>query len=136
MGEETPAPQAEPGAIWPFFIVRDVSRSLAFYRDVLGFLVEFQQPPTDPFFALIWRGGAQLFLKAVGDGVAASPNPTRHPDARWDAYVYTPDPGGLAAQFAAAGVAFTTPLEVNSDNLLGFELTDPDGYVLFFGRPN
>src|SRR5476651_1618135 len=119
MPNETPAERAEPGAIWPFFIVSNVSRALAFYCDVLGFQVQFQQPPTDPFFALIYRGGAQLFLKDVGDGVVATPNPTRHRDARWDAYVYTPDPDGLAAQFAAAGAAFAAPLHDNSDNLRG-----------------
>jgi catechol 2,3-dioxygenase-like lactoylglutathione lyase family enzyme len=136
MSGEKPTARAETVAIWPFFIVGDVSRALAFYCGVLGFEVGFQQPRSNPFFALIQRDGAHLFFKSVGDGVQAAPNQTRHPDARWDAYVYTPDPDALAAEFAAAGAAFSTPLGDNSDNLRGFEVTDPDGYVLFFGRPN
>jgi catechol 2,3-dioxygenase-like lactoylglutathione lyase family enzyme len=136
MADDLAALKAETAAIWPFFIVGDVSRALDFYCNRLGFEVGFQQPATDPFFALIQRGGAQLFLKAVGDGVAATPNPTRHRDARWDAYVYTPNPDALAAEFEAAGATFSTPLHDNSNNLRGFEVRDPDGYVLFFGRPN
>ena len=66
-------------AISPFFIVSSVERTVAFYRDKLGF--------------------------------EALPNSKRHPWARWDAF------------------------EDTHDGLRGFEITDPDGYVLFFGRP-
>jgi hypothetical protein len=50
-------------------------------------------------------------------------------------YVYAPDPDALAAEFLDHGAAFSAPLEDTHDGLRGFELTDPDGYVLFFGRP-
>jgi len=33
-------------------------------------------------------------------------------------------------------VTFHHPLRVDDDNLLGFELADADGYILFFGKPN
>ncbi len=33
------------------------------------------------------------------------------------------------------GAAFSTPLKDTDDGLRGFELADPDGYVLFFGHP-
>ena len=127
--------RAETAAISPFFIVTDVGRSIGFYRDRLGFEVAFQEPAADPFFAIVVRDGAQLFLKDVGRETPPSPNPTRHPDARWDAYVYAPDPDGLAAEFAGDGAAFSQPLQDTHDGLRGFEVTDPDGYVLFFGRP-
>jgi hypothetical protein len=54
---------------------------------------------------------------------------------RWDAFVYVPDPDALAAEFVDQGAAFSSPLKDTHDGLRGFELTDPDGYVLFFGRP-
>jgi hypothetical protein len=44
-------------------------------------------------------------------------------------------PDALAADFAAHAAAFSAPLEDTHDGLRGFEITDPDGYVLFFGRP-
>jgi hypothetical protein len=54
---------------------------------------------------------------------------------RWDAYVYALDPDALAGEFVNRRAAFSTPLKDTEDGLRGFELTDPDGYVLFFGRP-
>jgi hypothetical protein len=62
------------------------------------------------------------------------PNSERHPDARWDAYVYAPDPDKLYAEFSRNGAAFI-PIKDTHDGLRGFEIKDPDGYVLFFGRP-
>jgi hypothetical protein len=54
---------------------------------------------------------------------------------RWDAYLSVPDPDALAAELAGRGVAFSEPLQDTHDDLRGFEVTDPDGYVLFFGKP-
>jgi catechol 2,3-dioxygenase-like lactoylglutathione lyase family enzyme len=119
--------------IAPCFIVRNATDATAFYRDKLGFEVTFQEPEHDPFFAIVCRDGAMLFVKAVG--VDPVPNSTRHPWARLDAFISVPDPDALAAEFAARGVLFSVPLKDTTDGLRGFELTDADGYVLFFGRP-
>jgi len=121
-------------AVSPFFVVTDVPRSIAFYQERLGFSVAHQAPPEDVFFAIIYRDGAQLFLKSEG-GVTSTPNSMRHPHLRWDAFVFAPDPDGLHADFARRGVEFSRPLLDTHDGLRGFEVTDPDGYVLFFGRP-
>ncbi|HWD29895.1 MAG TPA: VOC family protein [Rhizomicrobium sp.] len=117
--------------ISPFFAVLDVPRSVAFYRDRLGFAVLFEE---GDFFAMVARDAAQLFLKSQV-GIAPAPNPARHRALRWDAYLSVPDPDALAAEFAARGTPFATPLADTSDGLRGFEIADPDGYVLFFGRP-
>jgi catechol 2,3-dioxygenase-like lactoylglutathione lyase family enzyme len=121
-------------AISPFFIVSDVEQTVAFYRDKLGFETRFQQPDRNPFFAIIGRDGAQLLVKSDAE-VPPLPNPTRHPSMRWDAFVYAQDPDSLAAEFADHGAAFSEPLQDTHDGLRGFEIRDPDGYVLFFGRP-
>jgi catechol 2,3-dioxygenase-like lactoylglutathione lyase family enzyme len=129
--------QAEISAISPFLIVSDVPSSLSFYRDRLGFEITFQGPaPDDIFFGIVRRGGAQILLKAVG--VPPVPNYTRDVKkgiARWDAFLYVPDPDELAAEFASRNVAFSEPLKDTHDGLRGFEVKDADGYVLFFGRP-
>ena len=122
-------------SICPFFIVRDIEPSIAFYVDRLGFEVTFKGPPDDPYFAIVERDGAWLMLKAITPDVGPVPNHTRHGWARWDAYINTPDPDGLAEEFASRGVAFDSTLDVNSDNLRGFEILDADGYRLYFGRP-
>lgn len=134
MRTESPV-RAALSAISPFFVVDDLPRAVAFYRERLGFEVTHQAPVPDPFFAIVARDGVQLLLKVVAEDVGALPNRSRHPDARWDAYVHVPDPDALAAEFRGRGVTFSAPLTDTDDGLRGFELTDHDGYVLFFGRP-
>lgn len=125
------------GGASPFFIVRDVPKALAFYRDQLGFEITYQGPEeNDIFFGIVQRGRAMIMFKDID--VEPIPNCTRdvgHGIARWDAYFYVPDPDGLAAEFESRGVELFTPLANNDDGLRGFEVRDADGYVLFFGRP-
>ncbi len=129
----------QPGiaGIAPLFIVRNVPAALAFYRDQLGFEITFQGPdPDDIFFGIVQRGAAMIMVKEVG--VTPAPNGTRDVGkghARWDAYLYVPDPDALATEFASRRVTFAAPLADTEDGLRGFELRDADGYVLFFGRP-
>jgi catechol 2,3-dioxygenase-like lactoylglutathione lyase family enzyme len=132
-----PITEAQLGFIAPFFIVRDVMSAIAFYRDRLGFAVTHLGPDDEdgPYFAMLKRDGVRLMLKAIAPDVQPTPNPSRHQWARWDAYVYTPDPDELAEEFTSRGVTFREPLSVNSDQLRGFEVMDADGYVLYFGRP-
>jgi catechol 2,3-dioxygenase-like lactoylglutathione lyase family enzyme len=130
----TSANRATVGAMTPLFIVRELSAALAFYRDKLGFEVTFTGPDENPFFGIVQRDRAMLMLKDVE--VDPLPNSQRDPSARWDAYVYAPDPDALAAEFNSREVKFSKPLMDTSDGLRGFEVTDSDGYVLFFGRPH
>lgn len=116
----------------PFFIVSGVDQTIAFYRDKLGFETWHQEPEREPFFAIVGRDGAMLFVKA-GEAEPL-PNPKRDPAMRWDAYISVNDPDALATEFVDCGVAFSVPLKDTHDGLRGFEITDPDGYVLFFGR--
>ncbi len=129
--------KAEVSGIAPFFIVNHVPATLAFYRDRLGFDITFQGPePDDIFFGIVQRDAAMILFKAVG--VDPMPNYTRNIKkgiARWDAYLYVPDPDALAAEFSSRSVEFSEPLKDTDDGLRGFELKDTDGYVLFFGRP-
>lgn len=123
------------GPASPFLIVKDLARSLTYYVEDLGFALRFAEPPEDPFFAIVGRNAAQLFLKVIDESVAPQPNPSRHAWAPWDAYVDVADPDALAAEFVERGTTLHAPLADREDGLRGFEVRDPDGYVLFFGRP-
>jgi catechol 2,3-dioxygenase-like lactoylglutathione lyase family enzyme len=121
-------------SVSPFFIVADLQKALAFYRDRLGFDVTLTAPDTDPFFATVRRGGVQFLLKVVSDTVGPQPNRTRHPYARWDAFITVADPDTLATEYDGRGVTFSAPIADTDDGLRGFELEDADGYLLSFGR--
>jgi hypothetical protein len=127
----------EISAIAPFFIVKNVPTALSFYRDRLGFDITFQGPSDNNiFFGIVQRGAAMIMLKDIG--VNPVPNYTRDIKqgiARWDAYLYVPDPDALAEEFSSRNVEFFAPLKDTEDGLRGFELKDADGYMLFFGRP-
>ena len=132
--------KTEISGIAPFFIVRNVPIALSFYRDRLGFDITFQGPSDDDiFFGIVKRGAAMIILKAIG--VDPVPNYTRDIKqgiARWDAYLYVPDPDALAAEFLSRNVEFFKTIgdsEDGDDGLRGFEVKDTDGYILFFGRP-
>jgi catechol 2,3-dioxygenase-like lactoylglutathione lyase family enzyme len=76
--------RATTQAISPFFIVSNVDQTIAFYCGKLGFETKFQQPDRNPFFAIVGRDGAQIFVKS-DKGTSPLPNPKRNPSMRWDA---------------------------------------------------
>ena len=121
-------------SISPFFIVQDLQASIAFYRERLGFQVDFQGPPDDVYYAGVSRDGVGIMLKAITPEVLPRPNHTRHEWARWDAYIYTLDPDPLFDEFRQRGVTFVKELSFIDDGLWGFEVADTDGYVLAFFR--
>lgn len=130
--------KTEISGIAPFFIVKDVPVALEFYRYRLGFDITYKGPAeNDIFFGIVQRGAAMIMLKDIG--VDPVPNHTRDikkGSARWDAYLYVPDPDALAEEFSLHNVEFIQPLKNDGDGLRGFEVKDADGYILFFGRPH
>ena len=114
--------------ISPFFIVGDLAASLAFYVDRLGFDVVYSAPEDEPFFAIVGRDRVRIFLKEIAPEVGPVPNASRHEWAPWDAFVSVEDPEVLATEYEAT-------IRERDDGLRGFEIRDPDGYVLFFGCP-
>jgi catechol 2,3-dioxygenase-like lactoylglutathione lyase family enzyme len=121
--------------ISPFFIVSNINDSVAFYVKKLGFEVWHMGPEDDPYWAMVGRDSVSIMLKAISDDIKPIANPTRHEWAAWDAYISTEEPDVLFEEFSSTGITFRKPIHDNSDNLRGFEVTDADGYVLFFGRP-
>ena len=123
------------GPCSPFFVVSNIEKALRHYVDVLGFACAYKGPDGDPFFAIVNRGSAQIMLKFIAEDCRPTPNRRHHEDARWDAFVFVPDPEALAEEFAGKAVPFHRPLARDEDGLLGFEVADPDGYVCYFGKP-
>lgn len=112
--------------IAPVFRVADISRSVFFYRDHLGFAVEFVY---ENFYAGVTRDGCHIHLKR-------SPATPRDQAAfeheeHIDAYIGVESAESLAATFASTGVSFVVPLRYKRYGT-EFYVRDPDGYVLGF----
>lgn len=125
-------------SIAPFFIVDHLQESLDFYRSKLGFEVTFTSGgdgQSDDFFGIVQRDAVMLMLKAIEPGIHPQPNHTRHRWASWDAYINTPDPDALYAEYVANSVPIHSELADTSDGLRAFEIVDNNGYILCFGRP-
>ena len=121
-------------SISPFFIVKDLQASIAHYIERFGFQLDFQGPEDDVYYGQVRRDGIAIMLKTIDPEVLPRPNHTRHPWARWDAYIYTRDPDTLFDEFRERGASFVKELSFIDDGLWGFEVTDADGYVIAFFR--
>ena len=133
-GSTSQEPAKNLVSISPFFIVKDLQASIAFYVERLGFDVDFQGPEGDVYYAGVSRDGIGIMLKTITPEVLPQPNHTRHDWARWDAYIYTLDPDTLFDEFRQRGVSFVKELSFIDEGLWGFEIRDADGYVLAFFR--
>jgi len=121
-------------SIRPNFIVKDLQTSITYYRERLGFQLDFQGPDDGPFWAGVSRDGIGIMLKAVAPDVLPCPNHTRHEWAPADAHVYSMDPDALFDEFSRRGAAFAKTLSFIEKGLWGFAVTDADGYHLAFYR--
>jgi len=121
--------------ISPFFIVSSLKDSVSFYVNKLGFELRYIGPEDDPYFAIVGRDHISIMLKEIADDIKSIPNHTRHGWARWDAYIFVDEPDVLFEEYSSGDVTFRQSIRDDDDGLRGFEVTDADGYVLFFGRP-
>jgi catechol 2,3-dioxygenase-like lactoylglutathione lyase family enzyme len=119
-------------SIRPSFIVKNLETSISYYRERLGFQLDFQGPDDGPFWAGMSRDGIGIMLKAVAPDVLPCPNHTRHEWAPPDAHIYSMDPDALFEEFSQRGASFLKKLSFIDKGLWGFAITDADGYVLAF----
>ena len=118
---------AKLSAMGTVFTVADVSASLAFYKDVLGFTVEFEHDDP-PIYAIVRRGAAQLHLRIVGDD-----EESKIARGRSTLYVFTDDVDALHAELAAKGCVVEGPPQTYSYGMREMVLRDLDGNRLVFG---
>jgi catechol 2,3-dioxygenase-like lactoylglutathione lyase family enzyme len=119
-------------SIRPNFIVKDLQASIAYYRERLGFQLDFPGPDGGPFWAGVSRDGIGIMLKAVAPDVQPHPNHARHENAPADAHIYCMDPDALFDEFSRRGASFVKKLSFMEEGLWGFTITDADGYSLVF----
>ena len=110
------------------FLVSDIQKSVDFYRDKLGFLVEqiWGEPPS---FAIADTPQASIMLKQGETGPQLN---SAKMVGLWDVYIWVSDLEPTLLQLKKAGVSYTDP-EEQSYGCREVTVTDPDGYIICFG---
>ena len=109
----------------PVLVVKNLSRSLEYYQDKLGFVVSFNY---DGFYAGVLRDRCQIHLK---QGALVETMAERYGSGDIHICFDVSDAEALASEFATQGVSFSLPMR---DQPYGkeFYVEDPDGYTLAF----
>ena len=112
----------------PQFLVDDLHRSIAFYRDALGF--EFGIPWED-FYAIGKRDGLEIHLKKAekNESERKHRRDNEHLDAAGGVY-------GIEAFYTECvkrGAKIIKPLAATEWGTKDFYVEDPDGYIVCFG---
>ena len=115
--------------IAPVFRVADPARSLAFYRDQLGFSVAFVY---GDFYAGVCRDGCHIHLNCAPP--APRDQAAFERAEHLDACVVAQEVRALSADFSSARVPFVVKLR-DMPYGMEFYIRDPDGYVLGFVQP-
>jgi len=120
----------------PNLVVSDVARSVAFYRDVLGFSVAQTVPDAEPFvFAIVHSSGVEIFLNAVGPAQEEYPAFKGRPvGGTLTLFIEVAD---IQASYDELNdrVQIVMPLERKWYGVTEFAFLDPDGYIITFAQP-
>ncbi|MGC4941423.1 glyoxalase superfamily protein [Kribbella sp. DT2] len=113
----------------PVLYVADVDASAAFYRDQLGFRIDFLHG-NPPFYGSVSRDGATLHLKLVHAPVFAAGAAER--EGLIMAFVEMPNVRELYAEYLAADAEIVQKLTKQAWGGTDFIVRDPDGNALAF----
>jgi catechol 2,3-dioxygenase-like lactoylglutathione lyase family enzyme len=117
--------------IAPQFLVDDLERAIAYYRDKLGFELDFKY---QSFYAAVTRDGFGIHLKCVPK--LAADREHRKQNEHLDAYVSVSGIRGLFNELEMRGAQVIKPLEERPWACVDFYVADPDGYILCFSEQN
>jgi catechol 2,3-dioxygenase-like lactoylglutathione lyase family enzyme len=115
--------------IIPQFLVDDLDRSVAFYRDRLGFDLDFVY---DSFYASVSRDGFAIHLKESPK--LAAERAFRKEQEHLDAHVSVTGIRPLYSELQMREAKVIKPLEERPWACLDFYVEDPDGYILGFSE--
>ena len=116
-------------SIAPQFLVDDLERSTAFYRNRLGFTVDFIY---QGFYAGVSRDGIDLHLKCAPK--TAADRDHRHQNEHLDAMIGVEHIDELYDEFKQRQVVFLKALSVRPWSTKDFYVEDPDGYIVCFSE--
>ena len=113
----------------PIFFVSDVRRAAAWFRDALGFEIDFLHADP-PFYGAVSRGDACIHLRLVHQAWFAER--AVEEESLILATVEVSDVAALHAEFQVRGVEFVQPLTRQYWGGTDFQVRDPDGNTFSF----
>ena len=128
----TPTPSPNVQQAVPFFMVTDMSRSLRFYTQGLGFTLKNKWTPDSPDkirWCWLELGSAALMLQEYNPGRV----PTEKRGTGVSVWFQCQDALALYHEFLSRGLTPQEPFVGN--HMWDVALTDPDGYHLHFESP-
>lgn len=117
--------------IAPQFLVDDLDRAIAYYRDKLGFELDFKY---QSFYASVTRDGFAIHLKHAPK--LAAEREHRKRNEHLDAYISVSGIRGLFSELEKRGAQVVKSLEARPWACVDFYVEDPDGYILCFSEQN
>ena len=112
----------------PQFLVDDLERTIAYYRDVLGFA--FGEPWAG-FYAIGQRDGLELHFKQAPKNLAERQH--RRDNEHLDASAGVEGIEAFYTICLANGAKILKPLTSTAWGTKDFYIEDPDGYIICFG---
>jgi predicted enzyme related to lactoylglutathione lyase len=126
----SPSPESE-GSVYSHHAtvlpVTDFVRARDWYRDVLGFSVEFEWPDPPTYAVLLAGESVQIHLTVPDEPPPSDARPTL-------VYLFVQGVDALHERVAARGAQVTFPPETMEYGMREFEVRDPDGHKLVFGQ--
>ena len=127
---KTSPPTTSLTGIAPQLLVDDLEAAIAYYRDKLGFEVDFCY---DSFYAGVSRDGIAIHLKCAPKTPGDRAHRKQH--EHLDAYISVTRVGQLHDELRSRGARITKALGERPWSCIDFYVEDPDGYVLCFSEP-
>jgi catechol 2,3-dioxygenase-like lactoylglutathione lyase family enzyme len=115
--------------IAPQFLVDDLDRAIGYYRDKLGFELDFRY---QSFYAAVIRDGFAIHLKCAPK--SAVDREHRKQNEHLDAYIAVSGIHGLFSELQMSGAQVIRPLEERPWACFDFYVEDPDGNILCFSE--
>lgn len=110
----------------PVLAVDDITESIAFYRDKLGFTVDFTWG--DPPHYAVARRGANVSVHL------SEREDTTNPIAPACVYIFVTDADALYEEFTAREIDIFQPPQDEDYGMREFEVRDLNGHFLTFGQ--
>jgi lactoylglutathione lyase len=122
-------------SVTPNLIVRDIDRSTAFYRDVLGFGVKQTVPDAAPFvFVWLERDGVPVFLNDPKAAEHDYPGASTRPAGGTATLFFIVSGVDAFHERVKAQTRIVMPIKTQFYGMREFAVEDPDGHILTFAE--